>query len=72
MRTLAGTKFLMSEITTLEQMSTAMVARPMLMPLMALPVVPRVGHIPNIRTNVGFSAMMPLKSILSLSFMAWI
>ena len=43
----------------------------MLMPFMALVVVPRVGHIPSIRTKVGFSFIMPFRIIFSLliSFM---
>ena len=45
----------------LEQISTNIVARPILMPLMAEEVVPKVGHIPNSNTKVGFSVMIPFK-----------
>ena len=49
----------MSEMTTLEQISTNIVARPIDIPLMALVVVASVGHIPSISTKVGFSLVMP-------------
>ena len=45
----------------LEQISTNIVARPILKPLMAEEVVPKVGHIPNSKTKVGFSVMIPFK-----------
>lgn len=64
MRTMSGVMFLMAEITKLVQMSTAIVARPMERPLMALVVVANVGHMPSRRTNVGFSLKMPLSIIL--------
>jgi hypothetical protein len=47
------------EITKLVQMSTAIVARPIDMPFRAEVVVANVGHIPSMRTNVGFSLTMP-------------
>jgi hypothetical protein len=53
----------MAEIVMLERMSTAIVANPMLMPLMAEVVVAKVGHIPNNRTKVGFSLKIPLRMI---------
>ena len=46
-RTIAGTRFLIDDIAALEQVSTAIVARPIDMPVNADDVVPRVGHIPN-------------------------
>ena len=64
MRTMSGVMFLIAEITKLVQMSTAIVARPMERPLMALVVVANVGHMPSRRTNVGFSLKMPLSIIL--------
>ena len=63
MRTLSGVILLMHEITTLVQMSTAIVASPMASPLEADVVVASVGHIPSIRTNVGLSLMMPFLMI---------
>ena len=45
----------------LEQISTNIVARPILKPLMAEEVVPKVGHMPNSKTKVGFSVMIPFK-----------
>ena len=53
----------MSEMMKLEQMSTAVVAKPIDIPFNALLVVPSVGHIPSKRTKVGFSFMSPLKNI---------
>ena len=64
----AGTRFLMSEITMFEQISTKVVANPILIPLMADDVVPSVGHIPSSRTNVGFSLIRPFSSIFRLLF----
>ena len=64
MRTMSGVRFLISEMTTLEQMSTNIVASPIDRPLMALVVVASVGHMPSIRTNVGFSLMMPFLIML--------
>ena len=49
------------EISKLEQISTAVVARPMPMPFMAAVVTPRVGHIPSISTKVGFSVIRPFR-----------
>jgi hypothetical protein len=60
MRTLLGIRFLMSEIAIFERMSTAMVATPIPMPLMAVEVTPSVGHIPKMSANVGFSLRIPL------------
>jgi hypothetical protein len=64
MRTLSGVTDFRHEITTLVQMSTAIVARPIDIPFMALVVVASVGHIPSIKTNVGFSLTMPFLMIL--------
>jgi hypothetical protein len=47
------------EITKLVQMRTAIVARPIDIPFMAEVVVASVGHIPSIKTNVGFSLTIP-------------
>jgi hypothetical protein len=63
-RTISGVRFLIREITTFEQMSTNIVASPIDKPFMALVVVASVGHIPSIRTNVGFSLTMPFLIIL--------
>jgi hypothetical protein len=40
-------------------MSTAIVARPIDIPFMAEVVVASVGHIPSIKTSVGFSLTIP-------------
>ena len=53
----------MAEMTMFERTSTNVVARPMLMPLMAAVVVASTGHMPRIRTNVGFSLIRPLEKI---------
>jgi hypothetical protein len=58
-RTLSGTMFLISDITIFDIMSTAIVAIPIPIPLMADEVTPSVAHIPKMRTNVGLSLMMP-------------
>jgi hypothetical protein len=72
-RTISGIRFLISEITTFEQISTNMVASPIPMPLIADEVVPNVGHIPSRSTNVGFSLIIPfiitLKLFISVSFL---
>ena len=59
MRTLSGVTDFRQEITKLVQMSTAIVARPIDIPFMAEVVVASVGHIPSIKTNVGFSLTIP-------------
>ena len=64
MRTMSGVTFLMQLITKLVQMSTAMVASPIDIPLIAEVVVASVGHIPNIKTKVGFSFTIPFFIIL--------
>ena len=64
MRILSGMRFLSKEITTFEHIRTNVVARPILIPLRADVVVPSVGHIPSINTNVGFSLMSPLVMVL--------
>ena len=63
-RTIAGTRFLIDDIAALEQVSTAIVARPIDMPVNADDVVPRVGHIPNNNTNVGLRLIIPSSSTL--------
>jgi hypothetical protein len=47
------------EITKLVQTSTDIVAKPIDIPFLAEVVVASVGHIPSIKTNVGFSLTMP-------------
>ena len=69
-RTLSGIKFLTIEIATLEQISTNRVESPIPKPPMAEVVVPKVGHMPNRRTKVGFSFIIPLKSIFVLLMIA--
>ena len=69
-RTLSGIKSLMAAIATLEHISTNMVDSPIPIPLMAEVVVPNVGHMPNRRTKVGFSVIIPLSMIFNL-FMAF-
>jgi hypothetical protein len=59
-RTLLGIRFLMSDIAMFERISTAIVATPIPIPLMAVEVTPSVGHIPKISTKVGFSLRIPL------------
>ena len=66
MRTLSGMKFLMSEMTMFDKISTAIVATPMPNPLAALVVVPSVGHMPSTSTKVGFSLTIPLRISCSL------
>jgi hypothetical protein len=58
-RTLSGVIDFRQEMTKLVQISTAIVANPIDMPFMAEVVVANVGHIPSIKTNVGFSLTMP-------------
>jgi hypothetical protein len=66
MCTLSGIKLFRHEIAMFEQINTAMVAKPMLIPLIADEVVPNVGHIPRSNTNVGFSFIRPLIIIPNL------
>ena len=65
MRTLSGVRLFSSEMTKLVQMSTTMVARPIDRPFRADVVVARVGHMPSIRTKVGFSLTMPFLMIFA-------
>jgi hypothetical protein len=55
MRTLAGIRPAIREITMLDKIRTNVVAKPIPIPLMADVVVPNVGHIPKTNTKVGFS-----------------
>ena len=64
-RTLSGVRLFKHEITTLVQMSTTIVARPIDRPFMAEVVVASVGHMPSIRTNVGLSLTMPFLMIFA-------
>ena len=66
MRTISGIRFLISEMIRLEKMRTAIVARPIDIPFMALLVVPSVGHMPSRSTNVGFSFMIPFSRTFML------
>ena len=61
---MSGVRFFISDITKLEHISTNIVANPIDNPLIADVVVASVGHIPNKRTNVGFSLTTPLINIL--------
>ena len=63
-RILSGMRFFSRDITTFEHISTKVVASPILIPLRAEVVVPNVGHIPSINTNVGFSLMSPFVIVL--------
>ena len=45
----------------LEQISTAIVAKPIASALITLVVVASVGHVPRISTKTGFSRRMPLR-----------
>lgn len=67
MRTMAGTKFLMAEIAAFEHVSTASVARPIDMPVIADEVVPSVGHMPRTSTKVGLRRTMPSSRTLVAS-----
>ena len=44
----------------LDMINTTVVESPIPTPLIADVVTANVGHIPNIKTNVGFSLIMPL------------
>ena len=65
-RTLSGMIFFINDITILEHINTNIVARPIPIPFSAEVVVPNVGHIPNKRTKVGFSLVIPLSIIFNL------
>ena len=58
--TLSGITFLSTEIKRLLSARTAAVVSPIPRPFMADVVTASVGHIPRVRTNVGFSLIMPL------------
>ena len=64
MRISSGMKRRSAEIATLEPISTAVAASPMLRPFMALDVTAMVGHMPSTRTKIGFSAKRPLTIVL--------
>ena len=59
MRTLSGVIDFRQEMTKLVQMRTAIVASPIDIPFRADVVVASVGHMPSIKTNVGFSLTIP-------------
>jgi hypothetical protein len=65
-RTLSGIRFFNKAITMFEHIKTNVVASPIDIPLSADEVVPKVGHIPRRRTNVGFSLTKPLKNTFQL------
>ena len=48
------------------ELGVGLIATPMDKPLIADDVVPKVGHIPNSNTNVGFSFTTPLRNIFKL------
>ena len=48
------------EITKLDMIKTTIVVSPIPIPLIADVVTANVGHIPSIKTNVGFSLTIPL------------
>ena len=56
---LFGINLRKSEITTFEQISTAVVVSPIPIPFVTLVVTARVGHIPSISTRGGFSRIKP-------------
>jgi hypothetical protein len=60
MRTLSGISPAISDMATLDSISTNVVASPIPIPLMAEVVVASVGHIPKTSTKMGFSLMTPL------------
>ena len=70
-RTLSGMTLLRSEITMFDIISTKVVAKPMLIPLMADVVVASVGHIPSTSTHVGFSLIRPFLIISAVFIMRW-
>jgi hypothetical protein len=57
---LSGTTLLIIEITALEQISTTIVAMPIIKPFIALDVVPSVAHIPRSNTSTGLPGIIPL------------
>ena len=59
-RTLSGIKLRRIEIIILENINTTVVESPIPAPLIADVVTASVGHIPKIRTKVGFSLIIPL------------
>ena len=59
-RTRSGMTFLNAEMIMLENINTAVVESPIPAPLIADVVTANVGHIPNIKTKVGFSFTIPL------------
>ncbi len=66
-RTRRGMKFLRAEMTTLEQTRTKVVAKPIPIPLMAVVVTARVGHMPKTKRNMGFSLQKPLVNSLTMA-----
>lgn len=70
-RTMSGVIRFIHEITKLVQINTAIVAKPIERPLMALVVVAKVGHMPRSKTKVGFSLMSPLIKIFILLILAY-
>jgi len=57
------------EINIFDSTSTTVVDSPIPKPLIADVVTARVGHIPNIRTKVGFSLIRPLYTLSVHLFM---
>jgi len=58
--TLSGITFLSKAIIAFDAVKTTMVVIPIPKPFCNDDVTASVGHIPNIRTNVGFSFIIPL------------
>ena len=61
MRTSPGIALRSAEMAPLEHTSTKSVAIPMDRPVMAVDVVPKVGHMPRMSTNVGLRRIIPSK-----------
>ena len=60
---MSGVRFFISDIMILENINTAIVAKPIIIPFIALVVVASVGHMPSIRTKTGFSFITPFNMI---------
>jgi len=68
MRTMAGMKFLQSEMTQLDKSRVKAVATPMPSAFSSEVVTPKVGHMPSIMTKTGFSRTMPRVRLERLLF----
>ena len=63
---MSGMRLLTLEMAKFDSMSTNKVASPMPKPLAAEVVTPKVGHIPNSITKVGFSLIIPRVRLFKL------